>query len=96
VTEAKREGACKAKALWLANKMNDRSVRYAIGKAAPGRVQSHAWLLWSNSGTWLFLDPTMESDVIDAERAIGRKLIVQYSYSGSGTYMHPTYGEYVK
>jgi hypothetical protein len=95
VTEARREGDCKAKSLWLANKMSASGVRYVIGKAKPGDRQSHAWLLWSNGGTWLFLDPTMESDVLNADRVTGRKLIPNYSYSGSSTYQHPTYSEYV-
>ena len=96
VTESRREGDCKAKSLWLANKMNASGVRYVIGKAKPGDRQSHAWLLWSNGGTWLFLDPTMESDVLNADRLTGRKLIIQYSYTGGGTYAHPTYSEFVK
>src|SRR4051812_39392401 len=30
-TEAKKAGDCKAKSLWLASKLNDRSVRFVIG-----------------------------------------------------------------
>ena len=96
VTESRQQGDCKAKAVWLASKMRDRSVRYVIGKAKPGDRVSHAWLLWSSGGTWLFLDPTMESDVLYADRVIGRKLVVQYSYGPSGTYSHPTYSQYVR
>jgi len=89
VTEAKRQGDCKAKSLWLADKMRDRNTRYVVGKAKPGDRLSHAWLLWANGGTWLFLDPTMESDVVYAERVAGRKLILQYSYTASSSYAHP-------
>ena len=96
VTESKQQGDCKAKSLWLASKMSDRSVRYVIGKAKPGDRVSHAWLLWPNGGTWLFLDPTMESDVVYADRVTGRKLVPQYSYGGSSAYSHPTYSEFVK
>jgi hypothetical protein len=96
VTEARREGDCKAKSLWLANKLGDRSLRFVIGKTAPNARISHAWLLWSNGGAWLFLDPTMESDVLRADRLVGRKLIPQYSYTGSSSYVHPSYREYVK
>jgi len=96
VTEARQQGDCKAKSLWLASKMKDRSVRYAMGKAKPGDKLSHAWLLWSNGGEWLFLDPTMEYDVVFADRVTGKKLIVLYSISGSGAYKHPSYNEYVK
>jgi hypothetical protein len=94
VTEARREGDCKAKSLWLASKMGDRSVRFVVGKTKPGAKMSHAWLLWSNGGTWLFLDPTMESDVLYAERLVGRKLIPQYSYSASSSYSHPTFSQF--
>jgi hypothetical protein len=89
VTEARRQGDCKAKSLWLADKMRDRNTRYVVGKAKPGDRLSHAWLLWSNGGTWLFLDPTLEFDVVSADRVAGRKLIMQYSFSGSGSYAHP-------
>jgi hypothetical protein len=96
VTESRKQGDCKAKSLWLASKMGDRSARYAVGKAKPGDKMSHAWLMWPNGGTWLYLDPTMEMDVLYADRVTGRKLIVQYSFSGSGTYAHPTYGQYIR
>jgi hypothetical protein len=96
VTEARQQGDCKAKSVWLASKMLDRSVRYVVGKAKPGDKMSHAWLLWSNGGEWLFLDPTFEYDVLSADRVTGRKLIVQYSWRGSSAYTHPSYSEYVK
>jgi hypothetical protein len=96
VTESRKQGDCKAKSLWLASKMGDRKVRFVIGKAVPSSKLSHAWLLWSNGGTWYFLDPTMESDVVYAERVTGRKLIPQFSYTGSGTFSHPTYNEVLK
>ena len=73
--------------------MSARNVRYVIGKAKPGDRQSHAWLLWSNGGTWLFLDPTMEADVLNADRVYGRKLIPQYSYTSGSSYVHPTFDE---
>jgi hypothetical protein len=96
VTESRQQGDCKAKALWLASKMLDRNARYVVGKAKPGDKMSHAWLLWSNGGTWLFLDPTFEFDIVDAGRVAGRKLIMQYSFAGSTSYVHPTYSQFVK
>jgi len=96
VTEAQQQGDCKAKSVWLANKMLDRNVRYVVGKAKPDSKMSHAWLLWSNGGEWLFLDPTMEFDVVNADGVAGRKLIIQYSYKGSTAYSHPSYKDYVK
>ena len=93
VTESRQQGDCKAKAVWLASKMGDPKARYVIGKMLPNSRISHAWLLWSNGGTWLHLDPTNETDLLDAERIVGRKLIPQYSYTSSSTYSHPTYEE---
>ena len=96
VTEARQQGDCKAKSVWLANKMLDRNTRYVVGKAKPGDKMSHAWLLWSNGGEWLYLDPTMEYDVVYADKVIGRKLIVQYSWKGSSAFVHPSYTEHYK
>jgi len=45
VTEAMRAGDCKAKALWLAQKMGDSQSRYVVGKMDPNSRLSHAWLL---------------------------------------------------
>ena len=95
VTESRKQGDCKAKSLWLASKMLDRNTRYVVGKAKLGSKMSHAWLLWQNGGEWLFLDPTMEGDVVYADKVTGRKLIMQYSYRGSTAYVHPSYNEYV-
>ena len=96
ITESKQQGDCKAKSLWLANKMLDRKARYVIGRAKPSDKVSHAWLLWSSGGTWLYLDPTLESDVVYADRVTGKKLLVQYSYAGSTSYTHPSYSQYAK
>ena len=96
VTESRQQGDCKAKSLWLASKMNDRTVRYAVGRATLGSKMLHAWLLWPNAGTWLFLDPTLESDVLNADRVTGRKLIMKYTYTGSATYFHPSYSQYIR
>lgn len=96
VTEARQQGDCKAKSVWLANKMLDRNTRYVVGKAKIGSKISHAWLLWPNGGEWFFLDPTMEGDVISADQVTGRKLIMRFSYRGSTAYAHPSYSQYVK
>ena len=96
VTESKQQGDCKAKSLWLASKMGTRSARYVIGKATTGSRISHAWLLWSNGGSWIILDPTNTAEIIQADRVAGKKLFSQYSYSGGSTYTHPTYSQYCK
>lgn len=96
VTESRQQGDCKAKSLWLLSKMDARDVRYVVGKAKISSRISHAWLLWPNGGTWIILDPTNTAEIIEAERVVGKKCIPKYSYSGRGTYKHPTYGQYIK
>ena len=54
---AARATARRSRSGWPA-KWETRNARYVIGKAKAGRRISHAWLLWSNGGTWIFLDPT--------------------------------------
>jgi hypothetical protein len=88
VTEATKQGDCKAKSLWLIKKMGDRSSRYVIGKASPGSSIWHAWLLWPKEGAWLILDPTTQSDLLNADRITGGKWDAKYSYNGSGAYTH--------
>lgn len=96
VTEAKHAGDCKAKSLWLAQKIGDSHSRYVVGKATTHSRISHAWLLWPKSGVWYAADPTMESDLLRADRIVGRKLFPQYSYSGHGAFIHPSYSTYAK
>jgi len=96
VTESQQKGDCKAKSLWLASKMGTRSARYVIGKTTTSSRISHAWLLWSNGGEWIILDPTNTAEIIQAERVAGKKLFPKYSYSGGSAYSHPTYTQYIK
>jgi hypothetical protein len=95
VTEARREGDCKAKSLWLASKVGDRDTRYVIGNIKKGSKIAHAWLLWSSNGTWYALDPTNKSEPLDAERIAGKRLIPRFSYTGSNRYQHPSFDLYV-
>ena len=39
---------------------------------------------------------TNESDILNAERIVGRKLIPQFSYTSSTRYQHPSYNQYVR
>jgi hypothetical protein len=94
VTESKQQGDCKAKSLWLASKMDTRSARYVIGKASSGSRISHAWLLWSNSGAWIILDPTNTAEMIQADRVAGKRLFPKFSYGVGSAYSHPTYSQY--
>lgn len=87
-TEATKSGDCKAKSLWVAYKMNDRSVRFVIGKARAVSKISHAWLMWPGPSGWLILDPTNFNAPLDLTR-IGRDEFTPiYSYSAGGTYAH--------
>ena len=96
VTESRQQGDCKAKSLWLLSKMDERDVRYVMGKAKVSSRISHVWLLWQNGGKWIILDPTSTADIIEADRVVGKKDIPKYSYDSRGTYKHPTYSEYIK
>ena len=90
VTAAKRSGDCKAKSLWLASCMNDRDVRYVIGKARSTSKISHAWLMWKKDGHWWILDPTNTAEPIPAEAVGPTDYIVNYSYDRNGSYCHAT------
>ena len=96
VTESRQQGDCKAKSLWLLSKMDTRGVRYVLGKATTRSRISHVWLLWSNGGTWIILDPTNTAEIIEADRVVGQKCIPKYSYSGRSAYKHPTYSQYIQ
>jgi len=88
VTEAKRQGDCKAKSLWLAARMNDPSVKYVIGKARRTSKISHAWLMWKYNDRWWILDPTNNPDPIPADRVGPDEYLLTYSYDKSGSYRH--------
>lgn len=94
VTESRQEGDCKAKSLWLASKMGDRSTRYVVGMGSTSSKMAHCWLLWANDGRWLALDPTLESDVLYADRIVGRKLFARFSYTANSQFVHPTFYDY--
>jgi hypothetical protein len=88
VTEATRAGDCKAKSLWVAYKMDDRTLRYVIGRARKTSGMSHAWLLWRGPNGWLILDATNYSSPIEVSRLGPNEFIALYSYSSGGKYVH--------
>ena len=88
VTEATRSGDCKAKALWLADQLNDGSVRFVIGKARRASQMSHAWLLWQHNNRWWILDCTNNWDPIPADRVSSSQYIPYYSFDKNGEYRH--------
>jgi len=87
-TEAKKSGDCKAKSLWLASKLNDRNVRFVIGKARLVSSISHAWLIWQGPEGWMILDATNYSSPLYPARISSSEFIPTYSYSPGGKYSH--------
>lgn len=87
-TEASKSGDCKAKSLWVAWKMDDRSVRYVIGKARAVSQISHAWLMWPGPGGWFILDPTNFSSPLAANRVSRSEFTPIYSYTAGGKFAH--------
>lgn len=88
-TESSRAGDCKAKSLWVANKMDDRTLRFVVGRAHASSGMNHAWLLWKGPNGWLILDPTLLSTPIDVNRVGPTEYTPRYSYSSGGKYIHP-------
>lgn len=87
-TEATKSGDCKAKALWLASKMDTRNVRFVIGKASLERSANHAWLIWEGPQGWLILDATMLSRPLPPDRTSPSDYVPSYSYSPTGKFAH--------
>jgi hypothetical protein len=88
VTAVTRAGDCKAKSLWLADQLNDRSVRFVIGKARSSSRMSHAWLMWEHDSRWWILDCTNLREPIPADRVSANEYIPFYSFAKNGTYRH--------
>lgn len=88
VTATTRAGDCKAKALWLADQLNDESVRFVIGKARSSSQMSHAWLMWQHDNRWWILDCTNNWDPIPADRVSSSQYIPYYSFAKNGEYRH--------
>lgn len=88
VTEARRAGDCKDKALWLADQIGDPNIRFVVGKARSDSAISHAWLLWKKNGRYWVLDCTNKSQPIPMESVSRNEYIPMYSWSRGGTYRH--------
>jgi hypothetical protein len=88
VTDSTKSGDCKAKSLWLAQKMNTSKVRFVIGKLSLSSAKSHAWLIWEGPQGWLVLDATNYSKPLQPDRISSSELVPTFSYSPSGKYAH--------
>lgn len=87
-TESSKSGDCKAKSLWLASKLNDRAVRFVIGKAKAGQSMSHAWLIWNGPEGWTILDATLYSTPLNPTRISPSQFVPIYSFAPGGKYAH--------
>ena len=87
-TESSRSGDCKAKSLWVAYKMDDRKVRFVVGRIKSVTNMSHAWLLWNGPSGWMVLDPTFYSRPLDVARLGPGEFTPLFSYSPGGKYRH--------
>ncbi|MEQ1862261.1 MAG: hypothetical protein ABMA13_20275 [Chthoniobacteraceae bacterium] len=88
VTAKAKSGDCKAKSLWLVDQMQDRNVRYVIGKARRNSKMSHAWVLWNDGQRWWILDPTNVARPIAADQVGSNEYIPLYSYAPGHAYRH--------
>ena len=91
-TEASKSGDCKAKSLWVAYKMDDRSVHFVVGRIRSVRNMSHAWLLWKGPTGWLILDATMYRTPLDLDRLGPGEFTPLYSWTAGGKYVHSAAG----
>jgi hypothetical protein len=87
-TEASHSGDCKAKSLWVAYKMDDRKVRFVVGRIKSVSNMSHAWLLWDGPSGWMVLDPTFYSRPLEVARLGPQEFTPLYSYTGHGKFAH--------
>jgi len=87
-TESSRSGDCKAKSLWVAFKMDDRKVRFVVGRIKSVNNMSHAWLLWNGPSGWMVLDPTFYSRPLEVARLGPGEFTPLFSYSAGGKYKH--------
>jgi len=89
VTSARRAGDCKAKALWLYDRLGDPGALYVIGKVTKRAQSSHAWVYWRYQSRWWILDPTNRSGPLAADSVSSSRYVPYYSLGKSGTYRHP-------
>lgn len=88
-TAAQRAGDCKAKALWLYDRLGDPKALYVIGKLDRGSKSSHAWVYWRNQQRWWILDPTNRGAPIAADSVSPQRYVPYYSFGKNGAFRHP-------
>lgn len=88
LTEARRGGDCKSKALWLYASLGDGDALFVIGKTQKRARNSHAWVYWRSDERWWILDCTERSEPIAADSISSDRYVPYYSYGRQGTYRH--------
>lgn len=88
LTESRRAGDCKSKALWLYDSLGDRNALFVIGKAEQRTRTSHAWVYWRNDERWWILDCTERADPIAADSVSSDRYVPYYSFGKDGAYRH--------
>ncbi len=88
LTEARRAGDCKSKALWLYDNLGDSNALFVIGKTEKRARTSHAWVYWRYDDRWWILDCTEQSNPIAADSVSSDRYVPYYSFGKSGAYRH--------
>ena len=87
-TAALRAGDCKAKSLWLCDRLSDKNVRFVIGKVKANSPLNHAWVLWQHDGKWWVLDCTRNDHPVELGKISRSEYIPLYSYDRKGVFRH--------
>lgn len=88
VTATTRTGDCKAKALWIYERLGDPAALYVIGKISKDAKNNHAWLYWRCEERWWILDPTNRSEPIAADTVSHDRYLPHYSFGKGGAFRH--------
>ena len=88
LTESRRAGDCKSKALWLYDGLGDRNALFVIGKAEKRARTSHAWVYWRYDERWWILDCTERADPIAADSVSSDRYVPYYSFGKGNSYRH--------
>ena len=88
LTESRRAGDCKSKALWLYDNLGDRNALFVIGKTEQRARTSHAWVYWRNDERWWILDCTERADPIAADSVSSDRYVPYYSFGKGAAYRH--------
>ncbi len=87
-TAAIRAGDCKAKSLWLCERLSDQNVRFVIGKTNANSSINHAWVLWQHEGKWWILDCTRNDRPVSTDKLSKSEYVPLYSYGSRGSFRH--------